>query len=342
MARLSFLLAWLLGTPLAHGHHSTLGIYDLERIVEIEGIVTSVRWRNPHPSYTVAVVNENGATVEWNVEVGGAVSTLRLRGVDRDVVEVGDRIRIAGESSTRGRDELFARNLLLENGQEVLLGIDAVPRWPAGLRGDFFQSPISATDTEEARRRADGIFRVWTVVLSDVTSFTLFRDESFPLTEPARELKSEWDPRASPYVGCQPRGMPYLMNTPYPIEFVRQGDDILLRMELNDSERLIHMGAGWASPPGSYSLLGYSSGRWEAGTLIVETEAIDAPHFFGDGTPQSKAIRLVEHFSPNETGDRLDYRLLVNDPEVFTETMEFTRYWAWRPEIRVEPFNCQE
>ena len=342
MLRSGLFLGGLLLAQLTHSHHSTLGLYDADCIVEIEGIVTSVRWRNPHPSYTVAVLDESGETLEWAVEAGGAVSTMRLRGVGRDVIEVGDRIRIAGESSTRGRPELFGRNVLLEDGQEVLLGIDAVPRWPAGLRGDIFQSPVNATNVEDARERADGIFRVWTVVLGDPTSFTLFRIDNYPLTESASTIKAQWDPRTSPYVRCEPRGMPYLMNTPFPIEFVNQGNEILLRIELNDSERVIHMNAGQSSPPGLSSLLGYSRGRWEGRTLIVETDGIDAPYFYGDGIPQSTAIRLVERFTLNATENRLDYRLTVNDPETFTEELEFTRYWTWRPEIRVEPFNCQE
>jgi hypothetical protein len=137
--------------------------------------------------------------------------------------------------------------------------------------------------------------------------------------------------------------MPYLMTTPYPFEFVRQGNDLLLRAELDDTERLIRMSAAPASPSsGASSPLGYSTGRWEGNRLIVETDRIDAPYFYGDGTPQSNAIRLVEHFTLNETTDRLDYRLFVTDPATFTEPLEFTRYWAWRPDVRVELYNCEE
>ncbi len=171
----------------------------------------------------------------------------------------------------------------------------------------------------------------------------LYRKDGYPLTEAASDLRAQWDPRASPYLGCQPRGMPYLMHNAYPMEFVRQEDDISLRMEIYDIERLIHIGTGQLPPSAPYSLFGYSRGRWEGNTLIVETDGIEAPYFDGgDGTPQSGEIRLVEHFILNETEDRLDYRLIVNDPETFTEEMEFTRYWTWRPEIRVEPFDCQE
>ena len=115
----------------------------------------------------------------------------------------------------------------------------------------------------------------------------------------------------------------------------------MLSTELFDSERVIHMNAE-PSPAATYSLLGYSIGRWEGNTLVVETDRIDSPYFYGDGTPQSQAIRLVERFELNETEDRLDYSLTVTDPEIFTQPMHFTRYWAWQPHIAREPYNCVE
>jgi len=337
------LIGSLLFFQVAQSHHSSLGLYDVDRIIEIEGIVTSVYWSNPHPRYTVAVRDDDGDEVEWDIEVGGAVSTLRLRGVTRDVVEVGDRVRIAGEASTRDRAELFAHNILLENGQEVLLGVRATPRWPAGLRGDFFRTPPDEAIARDARARANGIFRVWSIDLVDRMSSRLYRKDSYPLTEAAEALQAQWNPRASPYTGCQSRGMPYLMHNAYPMEFVRQGDGILLRMEFYDAERVIHMNS--EPPPASipYSIYGHSTGRWDDDTLIVETTHVDVPFFDGgNGTPQSRAIHLIEYFIPNETEDRLDYRLIVNDPETFTEELELTTYYIWRPEISVEPFNCQD
>ena len=343
MRGLYLVLSGLLVAQTAQTHHSSLGLYDVDRIIEIEGVVTSVRWRNPHPAYTVVVPDQDGEVVEWNVEVGGAITTLRMRGVTRDVVAAGDRVRIAGEASTRGLPELFAHNILLENGQEVLLGIRATPRWPAGLSGDLYESQVDEATADDARARADGIFRVWMADLSAATSFLLYRDKAYPLTEFAREEQAQWDARSSPYLGCNSRGMPYLMNNPYPLEFVRRGEDVLLRLEMYDAERLIRMGGVQPAIPTFSSLYGSSSGRWEGQTLVVETDSIDAPYFDGaDGTPQSGAMRVVEYFTPSESGDRLDYRLVVNDPETFTDEMEFTRYWIWQPEIRVEPFNCED
>lgn len=329
----------LFGTTVS-AHHSTVGIFDEDNYVEIEGVVTSARWRNPHATYTVAVTDDTGATVEWDVETA-SISTLRIRGVNPEMIGVGDRVRFAGESSMRGLPEMFARNMLLESGEEVLLSAGSEPRWPAGLRGDIYQPTVDEAAAEAARRNADGIFRVWTTVLGDPESFPLFRGNMASLTESAEALRTQFDPTTSPYLGCDPRGMPYQMTSPYPIEFVRRGDDIVFISELYDAERVIHMDAERpATAP--YSLLGYSTGRWEGETLVVETDRIDAPYFYGDGTPQTRAIELVERFTLNEAEDRLNYSLTITDPETFTETQHFTKYWAWRPEVRREAYNCVE
>ena len=79
---------------LTNSHHSSAGLFDHDNMVEIEGIITGVRWRNPHPEYTAEVTDDNGDTVEWRIETG-SVSTLRLRGVTRDFIQVGDRVRLA-------------------------------------------------------------------------------------------------------------------------------------------------------------------------------------------------------------------------------------------------------
>ena len=114
-------LSLLLGLGAIHAalaHHSSIGIYDTTRLIEVEGVVTSVLWRNPHPAYTLAVEDENGETVEWRIEAG-SISTLRVLGIDRDFIAVGDRVTLAGEPSMRGRPELFARNMLLADGREA-------------------------------------------------------------------------------------------------------------------------------------------------------------------------------------------------------------------------------
>ena len=336
--KLSLLLAFAGATHSVLAHHSSIGIYDTTRLIEVEGVVTAVLWRNPHPSYTLAVTDDSGETVDWRIEAG-SISTLRVMGIGRDFIEVGDRVTLAGEPSMRGRPELFARNLLLEDGREVFLSAASEPFWSEGAAEQLFEAGVDAEAVERGRQTATGIFRVWARVVNDLDSWPLYRGDVGGLTEAAEQIRAQWDPTRSPYLGCAPKGLPYVMGSAYPLEFVPQGDNILVRLEESDARRVIYMNG--AAAPSEYSMYGSSTGRWDGNTLVVETVNIDTPHFYGDGTPQSRRMRLTEYFTLSEDEHRLDYRVIVDDPETFTEIREFTRYWAWRPDLTVELYNCQ-
>jgi len=53
-------------------------------------------------------------------------------------------------------------------------------------------------------------------------------------------------------------------------------------------------------------------------------------------------MQLVERFTPNNDGSRLDYRLTVTDPNTFAESFEVGRYWIWRPEMQVGAYDCEQ
>jgi hypothetical protein len=320
----------------AAAHHSFVGFYDQDRVLEVEGVVRSVSWSNPHGSLALDVTDAAGRVSEWRIETG-SISVLRVRGLDREFVRVGDRVRIAGEAALRRENGLYARNMLLPTGEEVLLSIGIEPRWTDPQSGALLEARYDETVAEAARREADGIFRVWSTVLDDPGSFPLFKG-GYPLTEAAARRKAEWDASDVVQLGCAPKGMPALMITPYPIELTRSGDDILMRFEEDDAERLIVMAPRVSEAPPS--LLGRSQGRWEGSTLVVDTDRVSAVHFDGEGTPLGAGARFVERFTPSEDGTRLDYTIEIIDAGTFTQPFELGRYFVWRPELEVKPYEC--
>ena len=136
--------------------------------------------------------------------------------------------------------------------------------------------------------------------------------------------------------------MPNIMEQPNPMEFVDQGEEILLRMEEYDTVRVISMRPTSADAPLPPSILGRSVGRWDGATLVVETDRISWSYFNQRGLRQSEAIELVEHFTPSEDGARLDYELTVTDSALFTEPAVLTKSWVWVPGDEVLPFECTE
>ena len=109
----------------ALAHHSRAEF--AEGVQVLEGELVSLNWSNPHPTFEVAVTNEEGIEEAWDVQGFGSMYTLSRGGVTADYFTPGDRVRVAGSPSTR-RDRVFlGHNMLLGSGQEVVLNGGAEP-----------------------------------------------------------------------------------------------------------------------------------------------------------------------------------------------------------------------
>ena len=82
----------------AEAHHSSEPFYDDQQEVEVVGTVTRFNFRNPHSFIFIEGENEDGETVEWEVEMGPAVMMSR-RGWTPETIKAGDPIRAVGQPS---------------------------------------------------------------------------------------------------------------------------------------------------------------------------------------------------------------------------------------------------
>lgn len=330
----------LVCSPKVESHHS-FSRFNQTEIVEIEGELVSYRWRNPHIRFKVRGVNDAGDHVVWDVE-GHSLSILRRTNASPDNLKVGDRIRIAAWATVRASTELFAHNLLLPDGRELVMDPEGRPRWSTGdVLGDKTEWLTVGTSSEETG--PEGIFRVWSTYLGEGSTFFTFWKQRYPLTEIGQKRLDSWDPLTdSAAPGCDPKGMPLIMEQPYPLEFVRAGDVILIRMEEYDTVRRIHMSPDSTPTDDQQSLLGYSTGYWDDETLVVSTVNVGFPYFDPVGTPQGSEPSFIERFRVSDDGSRLIYELTATDDEVFTEPVTVTRDWVWRPGEAVEPYECDD
>jgi hypothetical protein len=143
-----------------------------------------------------------------------------------------------------------------------------------------------------------------------------------------------------PNLRCVPAGMPVIMDNPYPMQFVKDGNDIVMELEFSDGRRVIHMDGKPRGADVPRSILGYSVGRWEDDELVIETDHIDYPYFDDLGTPQSDQLKIVERYRLSENDTRLDWEGIATDPEVFTEPVKIDGYFVWVPGEEVQPFDC--
>lgn len=107
-----------------------------------------------------------------------------------------------------------------------------------------------------------------------------------------------------------------------------------------DREGLIHLdGSATEAAP---SPMGYSTGRWENGDLVVVTAHINTGQMGRDGIPLSGDVEIRERFSLSQDQRRLDYEMTIIDAATFTEPVTMTSHWIWRPGETVKPYNCIE
>ena len=311
-------------------HHAVGVAYDTQNLSTVEGTVVDVFWRNPHVVVSIERTLESGETEIWEAE-SGSTNALERLGIGRDIVQVGDRVALMGAPSRRGLTTMAAYTMTLADGTEV-------PLWPqraARIGRDVTPAPISEAAREQSSQEAEGIFRIWS------RTSVVGLQSTLPFTEAAIAARDDFDPLADdPALRCIPPGMPGMMNNPYPIEFVDQGDRILLRLEEWDGERVIHLSADASAADQPPSHVGYSTGRWEGDTLVVTTTGINEAFFDDVGTPQSEDVEVVERFQINETRDRLDYHVTVTDPGTFVEPATLVGAWHWNPGEEIKPFQC--
>ena len=117
------------GLP-AEAHHNSAPFYDDMKSVKIIGTVARFNFRNPHSFIFIEGENEDGETVEWEVELGAAV-TMSRRGWTRETIKAGDPIKAVGQPSRApGTFGICCAELTRPDGspiQLVRLEIDEVP-----------------------------------------------------------------------------------------------------------------------------------------------------------------------------------------------------------------------
>ncbi|HZF29736.1 MAG TPA: DUF6152 family protein [Gammaproteobacteria bacterium] len=323
----------------AQAHHS-YSEFDATQTVEIEGALVVLAWQNPHTHMEVRVLDASNRAVVWDVETG-PVNSMRRQGAPLEAFKIGDVVKVAGWPSKRSANRLYATNLL--GGGRELLFQTATPRWPGSVV-THSESFNNATSIPAAAGRVPTLFRVW---VSDPardpeTRPGFLTRAQVSLTATAQKAVASFDPVTQSITsGCAPKGMPVLMGQPFPIELLDRGDTIVLNLEEYDARRTIHMTRAAQPDSEPSSPLGYSAGRWDGSTLVVETGRLDSPYFNSAGVPLGKSARTLERFTVSDDGLRLSYTLTVIDPETFTEPAQASRAWVAKDGEQLLPYDCK-
>jgi hypothetical protein len=117
------ILVALAALPLA-AHHSFNSMYDENKKVTLQGVITKVEWMNPHARFWIDVKDESGKVSNWEVELA-APNALMRSGWTRSMLNQGDPITVEGWPAKENPTLATAGTLTLASGQ--VLKFD--PHW---------------------------------------------------------------------------------------------------------------------------------------------------------------------------------------------------------------------
>jgi hypothetical protein len=139
---------------------------------------------------------------------------------------------------------------------------------------------------------------------------------------------------------CKAPSIIYAMQGPFPIEVYQGTEFIIIKLEYFDMVRIIFMDG--RPPPANIpdTATGYSVGRWEGNTLVVETTHLEAATITNNGLDHSNKVRVLERFRLGEGGQTLLSTQEFEDPEVLDGPG--ARFIAWRrkPGQHITPYEC--
>ena len=159
-------------------------------------------------------------------------------------------------------------------------------------------------------------------------------------TRPTDLLTNETagDPEAK----CYLPGLPRATYMPFPFQIIQTPELILVAYEYASATRMIHIGRQPQSP--NLSWMGWSIGRWEGETLVVDvTDQFDQTWFDRAGNFHSDAMHMVERYTPISP-NHLWYEATIEDPNVFTRpwTISMPLYRRIEANAELLEFKCVE
>ena len=145
-----------------------------------------------------------------------------------------------------------------------------------------------------------------------------------------------------PEVKCYQPGVPRAMYMPYPFQIVQNPKHIMMVFEFAGAVRTVYMDNHTPEPADSW--MGWSNGRWEGETLVIDTRGFnDLSWFDRAGNHHSEMLRVTERITPRSV-DTLNYEATIEDPNVFTRPwkMSMPLYRRVEKDARVLEIRCVE
>jgi hypothetical protein len=148
--------------------------------------------------------------------------------------------------------------------------------------------------------------------------------------------------QADPEVKCYMAGVPRSTYMPHPLQIVQTPRYVLIAYQYANSNRIVRMKEHSEAPVDSW--MGWSNGRWEGETLVIDTEGFYAEAWLDRaGNYASKNLKVTERITPIDA-THLEYEATLTDPTVYSRPWKIRMplYKRIEKNAQLLEFRCVE
>lgn len=148
--------------------------------------------------------------------------------------------------------------------------------------------------------------------------------------------------KIAPEAHCVPVGVPGINTFPSPFKIVQMPRLIIMLYEKDTTFRQIFMDGRQLPQDPNPSFMGYSVGRWEADTFVVESVGFREGGWLDRmGHPHSDHLRLTERYRRRDFG-HLSIEMTIDDPPTYAKPFTYTQPAVLLPDTDLLEYYCTE
>lgn len=141
---------------------------------------------------------------------------------------------------------------------------------------------------------------------------------------------------------CLPQGVPKINAAPVPFKIVQTPKLVVMVYEAFNLWRQFHLDGRQLIEDPNPTWLGWSSGKWEGDTLVVETRGLNGKSWLDHaGNPASDALHVTEKWRRPSVG-KLELEVTIDDPKMYTRPWTAKESFHLLPDTEVMEFICLE
>jgi hypothetical protein len=142
---------------------------------------------------------------------------------------------------------------------------------------------------------------------------------------------------------CLPPGFPRVNGVPFPQKIIQSPNAVVILYETRTTFRQIVLdGHHTLATDPQPTWMGYSKGRWDRDTLIVETTGFNDKTWLDDaGHPHSEQMKVTERFRRPSFG-RLVVDITIDDPKAYVKPWTVTQAFQLMADGELIEYVCNE